>query len=275
MPFDFDLDDQSEDVLYDHSTPPARNYRGQSVDEVVQGFIEIEEEDIDEQLSDVEKRLEIAAHFRLLLRDHLFSEPVTEAGLVVEKMVRSFIKGKLKVLLGIEPPPPERHLPPPSDFSTEQVEALRLVADKVLASQGGSGATRPQKEALQPAVKKAHATPPPVGPTLKTREVRETGPQAPPRKTSTSRSAPIMDIADGPSIVKKGGKVYSREVSPETGKEYLKDITPSVPAQNKVSQPTAEHANMVMAQHASEVLRGIHASPLLGMALSKITITGE
>lgn len=281
MPFDFDLYDEEEAVDEPHQQVPPPDYPyptpQQAVSNVVQGLVDYSEEEIDDQLSDVEKRLEIAAHFRLLLRDHLFAEPVSEAGLIVENLVRTFIKKKLKVLLGIEEAAPKAKV---SDTLTpNQIEALRLVADKVLSQQGRSSDDEQQvQEQKQPQIKKAPARSSTPEPALKSKpRAREQRP-APRRESSPpippSIAQPTTDMSD-PDVIVKGGKRYRREISPETGKEYLKDISEPVKSARRIPQPASSaHYNQVAAIHAGETMRQIQANPILGTAFNKITITG-
>jgi hypothetical protein len=86
--------------------------------------------DLDDQLEDVEKRLEVAGLYRLLLKDRIFEED-SAAARQVEGRIRRFVKDELKSLLGLAQPtaiaPP--HL---SSLTPERIQALVQLADKVL-----------------------------------------------------------------------------------------------------------------------------------------------
>src|SRR5437016_108827 len=58
-------------------------------------------EQIDEVMSEAEKRFEVAQYYKLLLRDSLFQNS-SEAADIVEAEIRTFIKERLSVLLGVK-----------------------------------------------------------------------------------------------------------------------------------------------------------------------------
>lgn len=81
---------------------------------------------LDEQMSEVEKRLEVAHYYRMLLKNELFANP-SEAGQTVENEVRTFIRGRLAVLLGLKP---EVASSSTSDFSDDEIQSLKEIANK-------------------------------------------------------------------------------------------------------------------------------------------------
>lgn len=81
------------------------------------------EEEIDEVMSEAEKRFEVAQYYKLLLRDNLFQNS-SDASEQVESEIRTFIKDRLSVLLGVK----AAHATA-SSFTPEQVQVLSEFAD--------------------------------------------------------------------------------------------------------------------------------------------------
>jgi hypothetical protein len=148
---------------------------GQSTEEAV--LEELEEspevELADDELdSEVEKRLEVAEYYRLILKQDLFNDR-SEAASRVQKEIRSFVRGRLEVLVGLKPahqPSKPVELP----FSPTQLEALKKMAD-VLIRKGGQR--------------------PPEGPSIKTVEVPQ-----------EEKPATQLQKAEGPKLNQVAGK---------------------------------------------------------------------
>src|SRR5262249_21609094 len=76
----------------------------ESVSEVVENINKTTKTEISTvDLSEVERRLEIASHYRLLLQDRLF-ESTSLAARQVEAEVRAFVKERLEILVGMRQP---------------------------------------------------------------------------------------------------------------------------------------------------------------------------
>ncbi len=80
-------------------------------------------EEIDEVMSEAEKRFEVAQYYKLLLQDSLFQNQ-TAASERVESEIRAFIKERLGVLLGVKSAGNST-----AGFSPEQVSILTSFAD--------------------------------------------------------------------------------------------------------------------------------------------------
>ena len=86
----------------------------------------VEVSNINQQISDeVERRLEVAACYRLLLNESLFNDPSPTAKLVDDE-IRGFIRSRLANLVGVGAPTTD------STFTAEEVQALKLLAQKAI-----------------------------------------------------------------------------------------------------------------------------------------------
>lgn len=81
-------------------------------------------EEIDDLMNEAERRFEVAQYYKLLLQDNLF-ENKTEASERVEQEIRSFIRERLAVLLGIKQPKSSNS----EVFTEDQVSVLKDFAD--------------------------------------------------------------------------------------------------------------------------------------------------
>lgn len=104
------------------------------VDDVLDD-IDIEEE-TQKELSDVELRLEEANRYRALLNQPLFKGVYDQSSIKVEKEVRSFIKEKLRELVGLKVQ--KEKDPIVSTFSKLEIEALKALAARVLPKQSAN-----------------------------------------------------------------------------------------------------------------------------------------
>lgn len=237
MPFDWEADQFSqqwqdiEEMV--EQTPPSLNT----------------EEEIDEVMSEAEKRFEVAQYYKLLLRDNLFQNQ-TEASEKVEQEIRAFIKERLSVLLGVK----AAHNTT-SAFTPEQVQVLEQFANlgeeapKMIESLMGriakkmvkppkpvkeEPAIRTVKEPAKPALRKVEE------PRLRGAPAKpETQPQQAPKPRG--RRPKILDsidpkYKDDPTLMVDGNKVFVQNRTPAgellwekidgVVRPVYKDITP-------------------------------------------------
>lgn len=294
MAYDWSLDDPQEEetIPQGYAVPP----------EV------LPEAEVETELSEVERRLEKAHFYRMLIKHDLISSDSAEA-IEVEEEIQNFVRGQLAILLGMKTLPVAAV---PFAFTDEEVEALKAVAAKVLQ--------KPQVLAAKPPPKAATITPvsekpapvvavrPPPEPV-----VRAAAPKAeppPPRRRgrppkSTPAPAPLQksegpmrprterptakedDLAPGERIETVGGrryKVVKRPVNdPATGKQkvgadgkpvfddYKIDITPKTMLPGVAPFPSTEVMNAIESQRAAEVLAANPiANGLMATAMSMI-----
>lgn len=238
---------------------------------------EVDLDELDEQLEDVELRLEVATLYRALLKDRLFTEQ-TEASRAVEARVRSFVKGELKTLLGLQAPKKEQ----PQLFSPEEIEALKAIAGKVLSKPSQPApavAVRPE-----PTVKTVVSAP---KPTLRPKEVKK------PIKTKAEAAVAAKPEAKkapaGPKVVKetttktgeklvvtqKNGRLIQEKFSAEGEKLDERDVTPQIASPMTLPTPTGHALTLLTEQYAAKSVDAISKTPDLSALISQVIKQGE
>lgn len=219
MPVDFDEDDISGVIEETEQAAPSPVRRGQ----VTQQYEEAQS--IDDQMSEVEKRLEMAQYYRLVLNDTIFNDPPNvEVADRVESEIREFVRSRMSLLVGVgEEKKPEVLSP----FSDAETLALRTIAQPdVVAALKALAAKVLKKPAILDAkpLKTAAPEKPKVvrEPTLK-KIVRTTPAQQNPAPTQQRPQSPT------PQGRGKQQKRVFKKVQREDGSEGVVDITP--PAQ--------------------------------------------
>lgn len=228
-----------------------------------------EEDDEDLELEslgeDVERRLEVAALFKILLQGTLFDDS-SVAAKIVEKRVKAFVKAELMALVGMgQPMVMAGAAPATSDFTPQEVSVLKAVAAGVLKKSNGPALTVPP--------------PPPGAPQLRSRSVPQV-PGTPARPASPARPqaapAPRKPASQTPAKATpapptKKGKVVS-EYTTEEGervrdvrragrliKQYFnadgkllkeKDVTPQARPQNGFPPPSIQMLEAMSHQQA-------------------------
>jgi hypothetical protein len=85
----------------------------------------------DDQMSEVEKRLEMAQYYRLVLNDTIFNDPPNpDIADRVENEIREFVRGRMSLLVGVGEEKKEVQSP----FSEAEVLALRTIAQPDVVS---------------------------------------------------------------------------------------------------------------------------------------------
>lgn len=124
-------------------------------DAVLESLEEPQQEESEEnpELSDVDLRLETADYYRAILK-HDFFNTDTPAASIVDQEIRTFIRERLEILLGLRAPRPEAA----NQFSDEEVEALKVVASKILGRPSLVG--EPTVRKMPTPATKANSAPP-------------------------------------------------------------------------------------------------------------------
>lgn len=288
MPIDFDESEMQESEALDQfveaimpQQAPPQTARRVEVQEPA------EASSYAKTMSEVERRLELAKYYRVLLDDQLFGDasPVARQ---VEEEVRGFVQTRLRVLLNIEGGEVK---PVKFPFTDNEVLVLKSVAKTILNK---DGAPKPQRAT-------AVAPPPPAGettilepyrrpeapkrPYIKRRTLEENPPPEvkraqPERETpapaSTPQPAQKKKLAIG-DVFKEGGRTY--ELVLVDGKPFPKDITKQASStRNKpLPMPQGEAFTAAVtakaAVEAQMVSQAVAASPsgaLVNQALSQV-----
>lgn len=243
---------------------------------------------VDEQMSEVEAKLELARYYRMLLNGSLFTDVSSAPARQVEKEVRDFVRQRLAVLMGVQQEPVKK--PKITDlFDGEEVETIKMLIAKVRAKAGTAPAAprepapepslQPKKVPAAPALAKktpppaqVNARPPPQQPAPQTEPepAERPAPRQPAGKTNPLMVRVPKEHQDNKTLHFKGGRAYIQFVDPDTGplwefdpilkktKAVVRDITlPARPPPNS-RQPLPplndEQLNAHNSQHSGDMI---------------------
>lgn len=244
-----------------------------SLDAAASAIVEdLEDEDLEEQLEDVEKRLEVAQHYKLLLKGGLFNSG-SEAAALVEREVKTFVKQRLRILLGLETEKPKEAPPAAAQqFTPEEYKVLQAIIGKVIRKPEVTATPEPTLRAAEvpapaPAVrqrvvpaeapkmqpKTVAKTPPPKPQSVK-KEAPKAAPQ-PKKGKAKPRNLEVLQTEKGEKIVTRidanGRKV--REYVDQQGNVVTKqDLTPQVAPPGAVAMPSPQQMSVISEQQAMQ-----------------------
>ena len=206
---------------------------------------------------EVEKRFEVALYYRLLLKDSLFNES-TEAAQIVEGKVRAFIRDQLEVLMGMKAIQAERS---PDQFTSEEVEALRRVAAKIL---GKPALLTETSQGQEPSLRKA-AVPAKPAPAIRKRGPGTSKPIAEPKPTMAPTAIPKPkpkpepkkprvegeDEGEEGEVIEENGKKY-KLCRNELGTMFRLDVSGQIVPPNRIPPPTGAQL-AAMTERAAQI----------------------
>jgi hypothetical protein len=226
----------------------------------------------DPELADVDLRLETADYYRAIL-NHDFFDVQSPAAQIVDREIRSFIRERLEVLLGLRTPRVEAE----AQFEEDEVTALKLLAATVLKKKPGlTGSESPVKKMATPTPSpkpvvrpkpQARKIPAPA-PAPSTKPKLKPGPKpkaqspapAPAAKTEAreggvsqtyiSHEGKEVTLVEGETIEENGRK-YIVAMN-EKGTLYRKDITGQVVAPGRLPPMTPQQFSMLSQRQAEE-----------------------
>jgi hypothetical protein len=162
---------------------------------------------IDDQMSEVEKRLEMAQYYRLILNDTIFNEPANvEIADRVEGEIREFVRGRMSLLVGVGEEKKPEVLSPFSDAETlalrtlaqpEVVSALKALAAKVLKkpeildAKPRTATPEKPKVVREPTLKKI-IRPAPAAPQVQQEQIRRPPPTQPQPQRKGKQQGRVM-----------------------------------------------------------------------------------
>jgi len=127
MPFDFNKNSEEFDSQVDENVEPEL----QNVQGVINSLdSNFEEEELNDDLTEIEKRLEVASYYNCLLKDSVFGADPSHAARVVTYRIKKFVKGELSELVGLTLPKSVASVQPL--FSDAEIAALKALAAKVI-----------------------------------------------------------------------------------------------------------------------------------------------
>jgi hypothetical protein len=269
---EFDASDPEEEAVAQAPAPrppqnrvPAQQPQYQDeVDEVAADFQESEV--AQEQLSEVERRLEMAHYYRMMLNQDLF-ENATSIGVAVEKEIRDYIMSRLEILMGVKA---EQAFVAQQDpalvFLPEEVEVLKAIAAKV---RGKPAILAPKPAASVRPVSVQQPASTPKAPAVRPVSVQGRG----------SRPAPAPGIKTVGRKLQRGGldgrahktgKVFSEELGKEVTQDLTDQVRPSMYGAQPIPMPVGKQA--IEAAYATkayetQALAGTGQSNLLKSAI--------
>lgn len=245
---------------------------------------EAQEEDYQEVVSHVDRRLKIAQYYRLVLDASMFDDNTPEAR-IVQSRLRKFASGEIEVLFGMKAAPTAVGASP---FSQDEIDALKALAAATMAAKKRSAEPKmnkigqlaaPAPAAPAPALKPIQAKPavrvqttpqvasprprPAVQPPVAAAKPGELQNQVPPGSPSLKNDPRIPpDYTADPTVRIKNGHVYVQQRNDagellwvhEPGMKkpmpMLKDVTPVAQPQGiqPVPMPSAEAMSLLTSQ---------------------------
>lgn len=226
----------------------------------------------DPELADVDLRLEVADYYRAILNHDFFSTE-SKAGEMVDREIRSFIRERLEVLLGLRDPRQPQVVMP---FEEDEIAALKALAAKVLQKPGlmkteerpavrkmptPVPTAKPQARRPKPQARKVPA--PRAAPSSKPRAVAKPRTDAPSAPKPTPAPNPEADSqtfvsTDGKQVTLIEGEVLFEEgrryivAKNEMGTLYRRDITGQVVAPGRIPPQTPQQMSLMSERLAME-----------------------
>ncbi len=272
MAFSFDEAEYADD---------GESVGANAVDEAMASFDEATDEEDDALEEDVESRLEAAVYYKTLLRGELFAGASTAAGRIVTKRVRDFVRTELRKLLGLERT--EEPQQAAQVFTPDEVQALKVVAGRVLSKTSVSEGPQLRTVEVAPAAPKAPQLQPRVVGAATPEKPKAPKPKAPafvvppksgkkpaPKKQgkrlleeARTENDETIQVTQGPN-----GRI-TREYINADGKTVLQqDLTPQVRPAGAIPMPSPDHMAFITEQQATQTVAAQTASlGVLGASL--------
>jgi hypothetical protein len=263
MPIDFNDDDYSEESaeLAFQNSPEEPQDAYQETEDIFSG--KTQEETLDDEMSEVEKRLEMAQYYRLLLNDSIFDNPPNpEVADRVETEIKGFVRGRMSHLVGVGPGPSS------STFTDEEVSALKELASseitetlkalvsKLLKKPSIMESKPKAKVVKEPTLKKVQKA------VVTTKAMVSHKPtMAPSLKPVVTPKAEVKAEAPAKQKGLKGAKKFEKKykvVTTNEGKEIKLDITPQ--ARSETAKPAPTPSTRQAIEAASQMAAAAHAS---------------
>lgn len=174
------------------------------------------DEQLDEEMSEAERRINLAGYYKQLARGGVFKDGSEEAA-IVDGELKEFARERMSILLNLGTHKPKVELP----FTADQVEMLKALADRYAQKQASPS---------QPTVRPLASPSAPAAPVATRPAIPQVKPLAPPANARKPAQAVQKPVAKKPAqqAVPKGkpraGRDYDDisdgEVFTERGKQY-------------------------------------------------------
>ena len=176
-----------------------------AVDQVIQ---ELDDEEIDDELREAEKRLSKAAYYKVIVRNGVIEEDGTAEAAEINAEARFWArKMMVKLLKGTDPDEPKQ-VPVESPFNEREILVLKKIIEKVLLAQG--------EKPVDPVVKKVPTQP--VTPQVKTIKTNKPPTPGKPPAKKPPQTPPAAAAAKPPKNAPK--KPFKPKVNPNGELDY-------------------------------------------------------
>jgi hypothetical protein len=263
----FTFDDEDKNEYQEDDTQDESQNISQEQEAAVEEFVQ-EDERLDSQLSEVEKRLEKAQFYRALLTQDIFGVDNSEAAQAITTELRTFIRSRLAVLLGVVQDVPVQ-AKVQAQFDEDEAKILKQVARKLLKK------PTLMEEKKEPTIRK---TEPPKAPKVTLSQPKpqvkpmvakpalKPGPK-PNKPQPTDEFITIDKVKYRKHIDKKHGEIYLDRNNKKyrigvngEGLSFMQTLSvqsePVGPIK-RFAPLTPNQTEIVSRQHASEVLRNM------------------
>lgn len=253
------------------ATPTVTEANATRVIESLESSPQAAEVDLDEQLAEVDQRVELIQYYRSLLIHDFFDGDNTASAVSVQSEVRQFIRGRLKVLLGMEV---EREVVKEQPlFNAEELAALKALAAKVMGKPAlieKPASPTPHAPKQPPTLKKAAPPPTPAATPVTTKKAQ---PKAAPKAAKTVQATKPQQPKPqggkgGGKVINENGKVY--KIVLVDGKEVKMDITPQARPVGAVPFPTPTGPQATsISENQAKIEASSYADPLVNVVVQK------
>lgn len=220
--------------------------------------------DIDEMMSEAEKRFAKAQYYQAVLKEQIFDADDSQSATEVVAEIRGFVRQRLAVLLGVVSDAPKKE-EPSAIFSAEEIKALKAVAAKLTKKpelleappqphiKKMSGPETPAAKAQRPQAAKASVSKAPVA---KKKDVEG---RKPPRGEWLEIDGKKYQKASdkrGEHWVGEDGQKYLIEKN-GAGQFFLKNVTPVARPQGirPLAPLNGDQMSMIAANHVQVAMK--------------------
>jgi hypothetical protein len=190
---------------------------------------------VEDMMSDVEKRIEEANLFKLLISHSFFSQDSARPEVLksVNKKIKHFAINELELLLGVKTKEPAIKVVPQSQFNAEEVIALKSLASKVLGKPSSAPAVvpaerKPEIVTISAPTPKVNSLPTPVLIASSNKQVKQSPTPKAAKSTKPKKQREFIDS--------NGNKVKSEDKGFATPNKETANLVKKMPNTQQLAQ---------------------------------------
>jgi|SRR6185312_9582088 len=210
------------------------------------------DEEIDEEMSEAEQRINLAGYYRILAKGGIFKDG-SEAARIVDAEVRAFARERMALLLNLSSAPKAKvDLP----FTEDQINVLQWLADRYVEKARASQNVAPLAPPTQPVAPQVTK---PAAPAITPLVPPQNAQRAPAKPQAQRQRKPKEKvnydlIADG-VVFQEDGKHWKFVTNPETGQRLkmgvnLKKQVGAGSAAHRLPMPSNDQMDRISHQQA-------------------------